>query len=107
MKPPPMAKPFTAAMTGFSRVPSMKGSGIGGRLPPGVPAESDSFMSSPAQKPRPVPVKIATSRSLLRRNSVQVSASAIRISVLSGDDAFEAVHFDLAVEPLAQLIGDF
>jgi hypothetical protein len=83
MKPPPMAKPLTAAITGFSSVPSMKGSGIGGRFPPGVPVASDSFMSSPAQKPRPVPVKIATSRALSCRNSVQISARAVRISVLS------------------------
>ena len=33
-------------------------------------------MSSPAQKPRPVPVKIATSSSLLWRKSVQILASS-------------------------------
>ena len=49
----------------------------------GCRAASDSFMSSPAQKPRPVPVKIATSKRSLWRNSVQVSASAVRISWLS------------------------
>jgi len=42
----------------------MKGLGIEMRVPPGTPVVSVSFMSSPAQKPRPVPVKIATSSSL-------------------------------------------
>jgi hypothetical protein len=70
-------------MTGFSSVPSMKGSGMDGRVPPGFRAASDSFMSSPAQKPRPVPVKIATSSSFEWRNSVHVSASTWRISVFS------------------------
>ena len=51
MKPPPMAKPLTAAITGFSSVPSMNGSGT--FVPPGFPVSSVSFMSSPAQKPRP------------------------------------------------------
>jgi len=80
MNPPPMAKPFTAAITGFSRAPDMNGSSMAGRRPPGAPFASDSFMSSPAQNARPVPVKIATSSSLLWRNSVQVSASSVRIS---------------------------
>src|SRR4051812_22622036 len=37
---------------------------------PCAPACSDSFMSSPAQKPRPLPVKMATSCSLLWRYPV-------------------------------------
>jgi len=80
MKPPPMANPFTAAITGFSSAPDMKGSSSAGRRPPGAPSCSDSFISSPAQKARPVPVKIATSSSRLWRNSVQVWASSERIS---------------------------
>jgi hypothetical protein len=75
MNPPPIAKPLMAAMTGFSNEPSMKGSGIFGLTPPGVLFASDSFMSSPAQNARPLPVKIATSSSFEARNSVQVSAS--------------------------------
>ncbi|HEV7880543.1 hypothetical protein, partial [Bradyrhizobium sp.] len=43
---------LTAAMTGFSRAPFMNGSAAAGRLPPGAPSLSDSFMSSPAQKAR-------------------------------------------------------
>src|SRR4029077_12950838 len=61
----------------------MNGSSISGRLPPGCLLASDSFMSSPAQKPRPLPVKIATSSSLLWRNSVHALASWVRISWLS------------------------
>ena len=60
-----MAKPLTAAITGFSRAPDMNG--ILDRRPLRRPARrccSNSFMSSPAQKPRPVPVKIATSSSV-------------------------------------------
>src|SRR5271165_4986837 len=83
MKPPPMAKPLTAAITGFSSAPDMNGSSMAGRRPPGAPLASDSFMSSPAQNARPAPVKIATSSSLLWRNSAQVSASRVRISWLS------------------------
>ncbi len=83
MKPPPIAKPLTAAITGFSSAPVMNGSSWAGRLPPGVPCWSVSFMSSPAQKPRPVPVKIATSSCLSWRNSVQMRANSVRISVLS------------------------
>ena len=78
-----MAKPLTAAITGFSSAPVMNGSSCLGRSPPATPFCSDSFMSSPAQKPRPAPVKIATSSSLLWRKSVQILASSVRISVLS------------------------
>ncbi len=62
----------------------MNGSSIARlRSPPARPFSSDSFMSSPAQKPRPVPVKIATSSCLSWRNDVQALASSARISVLS------------------------
>lgn len=80
MKPPPMAKPLIAAITGFSSLPDMNGSSISGRRPPGAPSFRDSFMSSPAQNPRPAPVKIATSSSLLARNSFHAADRSVRIS---------------------------
>src|SRR4029434_932568 len=77
MKPPPMAKPLTAPITGFSSAPVMNGSSCLGRSPPATPFCSDSFMSSPAQKPRPVPVKIATSSSLLCLQAGQCGAHLV------------------------------
>ena len=87
-----MAKPFTAAITGFSSAPDMNGSSMAGRCPPGAPRCSNSFMSSPAQKPRPVPVKMATSSSLLWRNSVQVSGELGAHLVAEGVEALGSVH---------------
>ncbi len=78
-----MAKPLTAAITGFSSAPDMNGSSMAGRWPPATPFCSDSFMSSPAQKPRPVPVKIATSRPLSWRKAFQAADSSVRISWLN------------------------
>ena len=71
---------FTGAGRAFCAGEDMKGSSIAGRRPPGERCCSDSFISSPAQNARPAPVKIATSSPLSRRNSVQVSASRVRIS---------------------------
>src|SRR5437763_4011140 len=70
-------------MTGFSKAPLRNGASISGRVPPGWPRCSDSFMSSPAQNARPAPVKIATSSPSSRRNSVQTSARRVRISRFS------------------------
>ena len=86
MKPPPIAKPLTAAMTGFCKRPVCKGStkfsSTNSFGDPGMPLSIDSFISSPAQKPLPVPVKIATSRSLSSWNLLKASAIPFLITVL-------------------------
>src|SRR5918993_325052 len=69
-----------AAITGFSSVPDMNGSSRAGRRPPAAPSASDSFMSSPAQKARPVPVRMPTSSVSSSRKPAQVSARAVRSS---------------------------
>src|SRR5947208_2400540 len=74
-KPPPVAGPFTAAITGFDRPRSWVTSdamccwariAAGGPPPTSAAMSPVSLRSRPAQKPRPAPVRIATlhSRSL-------------------------------------------
>jgi hypothetical protein len=81
-----MANPFTATITGLSSLPSLNKlvrTLSGADALPTVPRSTDSFMSSPAQKARPVPVSMATSSSELASNSSQACFSPVRNSVPS------------------------
>ena len=89
-RPPPIAGPLTAAMTGWwtrriarttSSSSSIDRSAMVGRVSPSMPGMSPGFSrSAPEQKPRPAPVTTTTRVSLSRPASSRASRNGIMTS---------------------------
>ena len=78
MKPPPIAKPLTAAMTGFSSAPVMNGSSIAGRAPPGAPRCQRFLHVLAGAEAAAGAGEDRDLEAVVMAESVQVSASAVR-----------------------------
>ena len=77
MKPPPIAHPLTAAISGLPSVMFQNGSYGSPGANPGVPRSAASTKSSPAQNARPAAVSTAIFSDGVRSYSVHASASSV------------------------------